>query len=140
VVGSSVLVVDDAADLRRVIETALKHAGYDVQTAENGQPALELCKLRDPDVILVDIDMPVVSGRAFVIAYRALPTANARIIVMSGHAAESEARTMACEFGLSKPFSMDEVIAAVTYLSSSAPVNASPQRLATVTHRISETT
>ena len=126
VVGSSVLVVDDAAELRRVIGTALKHAGYDVQTAENGQRALELCKLRDPDVILVDIDMPMVNGHAFVNAYRALPTANARIIVMSGHAAESEARTMACEFGLSKPFSMDEVLAAVRYLGSSTPVNVSP--------------
>ena len=125
VVGSSVLVVGDVADLRRIIETALKHAGYDVQTAEKGERALELCKQRDPDVILVDIDTPVVSGRAFVIAYRALPTANARIVVMSANAAESEARTMACEFGLSKPFSMDEVIAAVRYLSSSTPINVS---------------
>jgi DNA-binding response OmpR family regulator len=125
VVGSSVLVVDDAADLRRVIETALRHAGYDVQTAENGERALELCKLRDPDVMLVDIDMLAVSGRPFVTAYRALPTANARIIVMSGNAAESEARKMACDFGLSKPFSMDEVIAAVRYLSTSTPVNVS---------------
>ena len=126
VVGSSVLVVDDAADLRRIIETALKHAEYDVQTAGNGERALELCKLQDPDVILVDIDIPVVSGRPFVAAYRNLPTANARIIVMSGHAAESEARKMACEFGLSKPFSMDEVIAAVRYFSSSTPVNVAP--------------
>ena len=125
-VGSSVLVVDDVADLRRIIETALKHAEYDVQTAGNGERALELCKHQDPDVILVDIDIPAVSGRPFVTAYRNLPTANARIIVMSGHAAESEARKMACEFGLSKPFSMDEVIAAVRYFSSSSPANVSP--------------
>jgi CheY-like chemotaxis protein len=119
-----VLVVDDEADFRLVIETALKHAGYDVETAENGQQALELCELRDPDVILVDIDMPVLSGRAFVVAYRTLPTANARIVVMSGHDAEREARAMACEFGLLKPFSMDEVITAVRYLSTATPVNA----------------
>jgi CheY-like chemotaxis protein len=138
-VGSSVLVVDEAADLRRVIETALKHAGYEVQTADNGDQALELCNLRDPDVILVDIDMPVVSGPAFVIAYRAGPTPNARIIVMSSHAAERSAQTMACDFGLSKPFSLDEVIAAVRYLTSSTPVNVSPERLATV-QPVSETT
>jgi CheY-like chemotaxis protein len=118
-VGSSVLVVDDDADLRLVIKRALDHAGYDVETAANGQKALELCELRDPDVILVDIDMPVLSGQAFVAAYQALPTANAKIIVMSGHDAENAARTVACEFGLSKPFSMDEVLAAVGYLSSS---------------------
>ena len=119
------LVVDDEADFRLVIETAVKRAGYDVETAENGQQALELCELRYPDVIIVDIDVPVLSGRAFVAAYRALPTANARIVVMSGHDAEREARAMACEFGLLKPFSMDEVIAAVRYLSSAPPVNAS---------------
>jgi DNA-binding response OmpR family regulator len=78
------------------------------------------------DFVVVGSSVLVVHDAAFVTAYRALPTANARIIVMSGHAAESEARKMACEFGLSKPFSMDEVIAAVRYLSSSTPVNISP--------------
>jgi DNA-binding response OmpR family regulator len=123
-VGSSVLVVDDEPDLRLVIETALTQAGYDVETAENRNQALELCELRDPAVILVDIDMPALGGPAFVIAYRALPSANARIVVMSSNDAEREARTMACDLGLSKPFSMDEVIVAVRYLSSSTPVNA----------------
>ena len=113
------LVVGDDADLRLVIKTALDHAGYVVETAANGQKALELCELRDPDVIRVVIDMPVLSRRAFVIAYQALPTANARIIVMSGNDAENAARTLACEFGLSKPFSMDEVLVAVGYLSNS---------------------
>ena len=112
------LVVDDDADLRLVIKTALDHAGYDVETAANGQKALELCELRDPDVILVDSEMPVLSGRAFVSAYQALPTANARIIVMSGDA-ENAARTVPGELGLSKPFSMDEVLVAVGYLSNS---------------------
>jgi two-component system, OmpR family, KDP operon response regulator KdpE len=139
-VGTSVLVIDEAADLRRSIETALKHAKCDVQTADDEERALELCKLGDPDVILVDIDPPAVGGRAFVIAYRGLATANARIVVMSGHAAESEARTMGCDFGLSKPFSLDEVIAAVRYLSRSTPVNVSQQDLDTVVQRVSETT
>ena len=122
--GSSVLVVEDEAGLRLVIETALRHAGYEVETAENGQQALELCELREPDVILTDLDMPVLSGRAFVLAYRALPTANARIVVMTGNDADREAQSMGCDLGLSKPFSMDEVIAAVRYLSTSTPVNA----------------
>ena len=123
-VGSSVLVVEDEPDLRLVIETALKNVGYEVEAAENGQQALELCEVRDPDVILTDLNMPVLSGRAFVLAYRALPTANARIVVMTGHDADTEAGSMGCDLGLLKPFSMDEVIAAVRYLSTSTPVNA----------------
>jgi two-component system KDP operon response regulator KdpE len=122
-VGTSVLVVDDEADLLRVIASALKDAGCEVQTAQNGQQALDMCAMRDPEVILTDLDMPLLGGRAFVRAYRGLPTANARIVVMTSHDAEREAQMMGCDLGLSKPFSMDEVIAAVRYLGSSSSVN-----------------
>lgn len=55
------------------------HSAHRVQrrlrgkTAENEQQRRELCEVRDPDDILTDLDMPVLSGRAFVIGYRVLP-------------------------------------------------------------------
>jgi CheY-like chemotaxis protein len=118
-VGSRVLVIDDEPGIRLVASTALEGAGFAVETAENGIQALSMCAQHDPDVIVVDLEMPVLGGRAFVDAYRATPTANARIVVISGNSAESEARALGCDFGLAKPFSMDELLVAVQHLSRS---------------------
>ena len=112
------LVIDDEPAIRLVASTALGGAGFDVETAENGEQALSMCAARDPDVIVVDLEMPVLDGRAFVIAYHSMPTTNARIVVISGNGAESEARALGCDVGLAKPFSMDELLVAVRHLSS----------------------
>lgn len=66
-----VLVVDDDAALRRVCATVLGLDGYEVIEAANGQEALDLARTAAPDVILLDISMPVLDGFGVAAALRA---------------------------------------------------------------------
>lgn len=53
-----VLVVDDDDGIRRAIASALGRSGFDVQTANDGAPALRLCEVTTPDIVVVDYNMP----------------------------------------------------------------------------------
>ncbi|MCM2281041.1 MAG: diguanylate cyclase [Bdellovibrionaceae bacterium] len=57
-----ILVVDDDADNLKLISTALQHEGYRVEEAQSGEEALERLKTISPDLILLDINMPGISG------------------------------------------------------------------------------
>ena len=62
--NKSVLVIDDEAHIRRVIELKFKNQGYRVSTATNGEEGLELIKAQEPDVVITDIMMPRLDGKA----------------------------------------------------------------------------
>ena len=64
-----VLAVDDEDDVRRLIQTKLKKAGFEVVTAINGEEGVEVCKREKPDVVIMDWMMPKMDG----------PTATAKI-------------------------------------------------------------
>lgn len=57
-----VLVVDDDPSIRRMIVAALRRDGYDFLEAPNGREALDLMRAEHPDVVVLDLMMPVVSG------------------------------------------------------------------------------
>jgi len=57
-----ILVVDDEASIRRILETRLKMAGYAVITAEDGEEAVELFNKTNPDLVILDVMMPVMDG------------------------------------------------------------------------------
>ena len=59
----TVLVIDDEAPIRRVIELKLRNAGYDVLLAADGAEGLHLIRTRRPDVVITDLTMPGLSGR-----------------------------------------------------------------------------
>jgi len=63
--SKKVLVIDDDAHIRRVIEMKLKKRGYQVTMAKNGQEGLDIFQAQQPDVVISDINMPVMDGRAF---------------------------------------------------------------------------
>jgi CheY-like chemotaxis protein len=66
----SILVIEDEVDMREAIETALKNADFHVITAENGQTGLEKAIEHEPDLILLDLLMPVMGGHEFLIQLR----------------------------------------------------------------------
>ena len=114
-----VLVVDDDASIREFLDLALQDEGYEVVHAVHGAAALELVEQRQPDVILLDMRMPVMDGWAFARAYRQKPGPHAPIIVLTAarDAAESAAQIQADDF-LAKPFDLGELLERVGHHAS----------------------
>jgi len=72
---ATVLVVDDDADLREALADVLQESGYDVLTAEHGKAALAVLEGTLPDVILLDLMMPVMDGPTFAVERKKNPRA-----------------------------------------------------------------
>ncbi|AKI99288.1 response regulator receiver domain-containing protein [Archangium gephyra] len=107
------LVVDDYDDAREMYAEYLEFLGYQVQTARDGQEALELAQQSHPDVILMDLSLPVVSGWE---ATRQLKqdarTRHIPVMALTGHvlATHSEkAKEVGCDEFVSKPALPDTV-------------------------------
>lgn len=66
------LIVDDSRVVRKISRRIVEDLGYVVIEAENGQEALARCKAAMPDLILLDWDMPVMTGIEFITALRAM--------------------------------------------------------------------
>lgn len=107
--GEKVLVVDDETDLRVATVESLTAIGFRVMSAANGKEALDLCRKEQPDVVLLDIVMPVMSGpetaRTIQAAYPDI-----RIIFATGYDREGMTPQQAGLESvpvLSKPFSIE---------------------------------
>lgn len=74
--SKSCLVVDDSRVVRKVARRIAEDLGFNCQEAEDGQKAYESCKQSMPDAVLLDWNMPVMSGLEFVEKLRQLPNGN----------------------------------------------------------------
>jgi len=117
-----VLVVDDDPDSRTLLELALSLEGYVVFAAANGVEALETAHRFHPDVILLDLAMPVMDGFAFRAQQRRDPDlADVPVICVSGrHDAVEAAQGMQLAACVGKPFALDEVVACVRDITEAA--------------------
>jgi two-component system, chemotaxis family, chemotaxis protein CheY len=80
----TILVVEDEPDIASFLEMALEFEGYQVETARNGQEALTMVQQQPPDVILLDLMLPVVDGWQFLRESRGHPaTRGIPIIVVT---------------------------------------------------------
>ena len=71
--SGTVMVVDDADDIRELICMRLRRKGYEVVEAANGQQAVELAKVNPPGLILMDLSMPVMDGYEATRQIKSLP-------------------------------------------------------------------
>jgi len=82
-----VLVVDDEVHMARVLKLFLGRAGYEVDTAANGQEALDSILLEPPDVLVTDINMPRMTGQELCMElHKQLPERKFPIFVMTSMA------------------------------------------------------
>ena len=109
-----VLIVDDEPQIRRVMRTALGANGYEPYEARTGEEALQALREFDPDVILLDMNMPGMGGMAACRQIRA--ASEVAIIVLSVRDSERD-KIAALDAGaddyITKPFSMNELMARI---------------------------
>jgi two-component system response regulator MprA len=108
-----VMVVDDEPDLRDLVALTLIDAGYEVGVARDGREALAKINERRPDIILLDMMMPIMDGQTLCRKLRddgGLP----RVVVMTAadHVAQC-ARDVGAVGWLAKPFDIDELVIAI---------------------------
>ena len=107
-----VLVVDDEPQILRGLGTNLRARGYDVETASDGERALEVAARTHPDVVILDLGLPGVDGVDVIRGLRAWTATP--IIVLSARDQEQdkvEALDAGADDYVSKPFGMDELLA-----------------------------
>ncbi|GCE49314.1 two-component system KDP operon response regulator KdpE [Thermosporothrix hazakensis] len=113
--GKRILIVDDELPIQRILRKSLHASGYEVLAAYNGEQALEIVRLHQPDLILLDLCMPgPVSGLDVCVAVR--KQGKTPIIVVSALIDEKE-KVRALDLGaddyLTKPFGNNELMARV---------------------------
>jgi len=80
---SKVLIVEDDKDLNKAYDLILSHFGYDVQTAFDGQEALKKSRQFRPDVILLDLLMPIMGGLEFLKQFAKDPGSKAKVLIFT---------------------------------------------------------
>jgi len=112
--GARILVVDDEREILRALQRNLSAHGYDVFTAESGEQALSEIASHRPDLMVLDLGLPGISGLE--VCKRVRAESNLPIVVLSVKDSERD-KVLALDLGaddyVSKPFGMDEVLARI---------------------------
>jgi two-component system chemotaxis response regulator CheY len=118
--SKTILIVDDSASLRQVVSIALKGAGYDVLEAGNGQEALGKLDGRKINLIVSDVNMPVMDGITFVKEMKKLPNYKFTPVIMltteGSDAKKKEGQAAGAKAWVVKPFQPDQMLKAVSML------------------------
>ena len=121
--ANAILVADDDPDILSIVSMSLETQGYTVHKATNGREAVDLARQHHPDLILMDMMMPVVSGYEAVGELKA--DASTRDIPIVGLSAKAMSTDMerATDVGIdgyiTKPFRIAQVLSVVeSYLST----------------------
>ena len=112
-----ILVVEDTENNRRILNDLLTNAGFDVIEATDGEKGVAMATQGQPDLILMDIQLPVVDGYEATRriksnpALRKIPVIAVTSYALSGD--EAKARAAGCEGYIAKPFSPRVILAKV---------------------------
>jgi len=114
-----ILVIDDQADIRFILETFFKNEGHRVDTAGDGKAGMRLVELNHYDLVITDVVMPEMDGLEVITAIkRKFPTI--RVIVMTGGTLKLDkdllmtmAKTMRADMVVDKPLDLKKLKAAV---------------------------
>lgn len=111
-----ILAIDDQKLILLSVEKRLTEYGYDVKTAENGQKGIDLFESFKPDLVLVDINMPGMSGLQVVKHIRFFKDSKTPILIMSGNTDEQvimDGFTLGVDDYMKKPVSLGEMTARI---------------------------
>lgn len=110
----NILVVEDDSELTALLHFALARHGYTVHTAVNGEEGMALWRQLDPDLVLLDVNLPRLSG--FELAKRARTEFSTPFIILSGRVSEQDVLDgfdIGADDYVCKPFSMQQLLARI---------------------------
>ena len=112
-----ILVVEDQEDNRQILRDLLGNTGYEMFEAENGEDAVTMAAAEKPDLILMDIQLPLVDGYEATRRIKANPALSAiPIIAITSYALsgdEDKARAAGCDDYVTKPYSPRKLLAKI---------------------------
>jgi CheY-like chemotaxis protein len=109
-----VLIVEDDPSLRDMLSDVLDGSGYRTVTANDGAAGLDTLRRAAPDLVLLDVAMPIMDGLTFLrrrSEEACRPTVP--VVVMSAHQRESEVRMLGAQQFIAKPFELDDLLGVV---------------------------
>ncbi len=128
-----ILIVDDETDLASLVEFNLQQAGLETAVALSGEQALQLARLKVPDLVLLDLMLPDVSGKEVCRRLRAEPATRTVPIVMLTARGEEADRIEGFEVGaddyVTKPFSPRELVLRIKAILRRAATRESAEQL-----------
>jgi len=114
---AKILAVDDSASMRQMVSFTLKAAGHTVMDAEDGQQALNIAKTQSFDLVLTDVNMPIMDGLTLTKELRAIPDYRFTPILIltteAGKEKKQEGRAAGATGWLVKPFNPDQLLATI---------------------------
>ena len=127
--GKRILLVDDDNDILTAMQAAFEPTGATVETATNGNKAVELAEKNDPDVVVLDMMLPGRSGFLVLEKIKARKPRNAKpyVIMITGNQGgrhKMYAETLGVSEYFTKPVKMDKLIATAERLVGGAPAAA----------------
>jgi two-component system OmpR family response regulator len=110
-----VLIVDDEPNIRDLLSTSLRFAGYEIQTAANGAQAVSAVTESEPDIILLDVMLPDMNGFSVTKKLRSSGIQAPILFLTARDEVEDKITglTVGGDDYLTKPFSLDEVVARI---------------------------
>lgn len=118
-----ILIAEDERDIRELVGFTLRLAGHETIFAVNGQEAIKLCELEQPDLVLMDMRMPVMTGEEAALQMKESPTlSKIPILFLTAREQTIEIAGQIAQGAniLAKPFSIDQLNKKVRDLLSSA--------------------
>ena len=116
-VSKRILVIEDTENNRRIFRDLLTHAGFELLEARDGEEGVAMAAEQRPDLILMDIQLPIVDGYEATRRIKANPDLrHIPIVAVTSYALsgdEAKARAAGCDGYIAKPFSPREVLATV---------------------------
>lgn len=135
---SRILLIEDEVDLGRLFVHALARQGYEVRHAKNAETGLKAFRQWKPDLILLDLVLPGMSGLEFLELIR--KTSDVYVILISGQRIPANGGLGGANDRLLKPFSLEELCAHVTQgLSRTPPSAAAPAKTKAPRRRLTPT-
>lgn len=114
---ANILAVDDSVSMRQMVAFTLKGAGHSVTDACDGKQALEIAKMQTFDLVLTDVNMPIMDGLSLTKELRQIPEYRFTPILIltteSGTDKKQEGRAAGATGWLVKPFNPEQLLATV---------------------------